>query len=388
VLTRNGRVAVNRRHYHLAGRGSVRPMDIYLGLGDGSGGPGVPGVTRSVRRVMCLLNLHSGSFDHTSQCLSEAAHLSASKELVRQVVEAEGRAVLDTQTRMLPTAWNVDDCKITDDVTRMYIGCDGVKVPMITDEEKRKRREKAVAKRKARPTDAASLPPLPRRRPGADQSYKEFKVVLHYSEDAQHSHASITRHNHRMAQVCMTRDARKLGLRRATEKIANVDGADWIRGRLEDARLNLDAIGLDFYHLAQHVHQARRLIHGEDSDVGRQWADNLLHTVKHEGVDAMTDLLHQTRAPLRGRRRAALDALLNYITPRRDMIQYPQFRQHGWQIGSGPTEAACKTLPARLKRSGMKWDPANAEALAQLTALHQNQQWQTYWNQTNQCPRN
>jgi len=150
VLTRNGRVAVNRRHYHLAGRGSVRPMDIYLGLGDGSGGPGVPAVTRSVRRVMCLLNLHSGSFDHTSQCLSEAAHLSASKELVRQVVEAEGRAVLDMQARMLPTAWNVDDCKITDDVTRMYIGCDGVKVPMITDEEKRKRRENTVAKRKAR----------------------------------------------------------------------------------------------------------------------------------------------------------------------------------------------------------------------------------------------
>ena len=26
----------------------------------------------------------------------------------------------------------------------------------------------------------------------------------------------------------------------------------------------------------------------------------------------------------------------------------------GWQIGSGPTEASCKTTTARLKRSGMR----------------------------------
>jgi len=335
-----------------------------------------------VRRTMCLLNLHAGSFDHARRCLAEAACLSASKELIRQVVEAEGKAVGQAQARMLPSAWGVSDCAITDGVTRMYIGCDGVKVPMVTDQENRKRRARAVQKRRARPTDATPLPRLPRRRPGADQAYKEFKVVLHYSEDGEHSHASITRHDHRMAQVLMSRDARKLGLRHASEKVANVDGADWIRHRLEDAGLGLDAIGLDFYHLAQHVHQARRLIHGE-SDTGRDWAGRLLHIVKHEGCDAMWNALQDTRRSLRGRRRDAIDALLRYIAPRRSMIQYPRFAQRGWQIGSGPTEAACKTLPARLKRSGMRWDSDNAEAIAQLQALHQNKQWNPYWNHAN-----
>lgn len=382
MLTRNGRVTIHRRHYHLAGRGALRPVDRGLGLGEG------PAVTRGVRQVMCLLNLHAGSFDHAARCLDEAAHLSASKELVRRVVEAEGRAVGEAQARMLPAAWGVDDCRITDQVTRMYVGCDGVKVPVVTDAEKRKRRHRVVAQRRARPADAAALPPLPRRRPGADQAYKEFKVVLHYSEDGEHSHASVTRHNHRMAQVCISRDARKLGLRRATERIANVDGADWIRGRLEDAKLGLDAIGLDFYHLAEHVHQARRRVFGEDNDAGRDWAGKVLHTVKHEGDEAMWDLLQQTRATLPDQHRKAIDALLGYIAPRRDMIQYPRFRERGWQIGSGPTEAACKTLPARLKRSGMRWDPAHAEALAQLTALHQNHQWQTHWQLQHTCPEN
>jgi len=104
VLTRNGRVTVHRRHDHLADRGVVRPVDRWLGLGVGPGVPGVagvPGVTRGVRRMMCLLNLHAGSFDHAAQCLGEAAHLRASKELVRRVVEAEGRAVGAAQARIL-----------------------------------------------------------------------------------------------------------------------------------------------------------------------------------------------------------------------------------------------------------------------------------------------
>ena len=43
---------------------------------------------------------------------------------------------------------------------------------------------------------------------------------------------------------------------------------------------------------------------------------------------------------------------MNYVSKRRDMIKYPEFIAKGWQIGSGPTEATCKTLTARLKGSG------------------------------------
>ena len=50
-----------------------------------------------------------------------------------------------------------------------------------------------------------------------------------------------------------------------------------------------------------------------------------------------------------------------------------------WQIGSGPTEATCKTLTARLKGSGMRWDSDNAEAVMALEALYQSDQWGSYW---------
>jgi hypothetical protein len=51
----------------------------------------------------------------------------------------------------------------------------------------------------------------------------------------------------------------------------------------------------------------------------------------------------------------------------------------GWQIGSGPTEATCKTLTARLKGSGMRWDASNAEALMALEALRESGLWSAYW---------
>jgi len=70
--------------------------------------------------------------------------------------------------------------------------------------------------------------------------------------------------------------------------------------------------------------------------------------------------------------------LLNNVSERRERIRYPEFAAKGWQIGSGPTETTCKTLTARLKGSGIRWDANNTEALMGLEALYQSGQWDAY----------
>ena len=137
-------------------------------------------------------------------------------------------------------------------------------------------------------------------------------------------------------------------------------------------------MGLDFYHLSEHVHKARRAVFGE-SDAGKTWAGAALHTVKHDGYTPFWESLTQWRTPLRGRRRKAADELLHYVAKRSETIGYPEFLRKGWQIGSGPTEAMCKTTTARLKGSGMRWDGPNAEAVMGLAALEQSDQWKRYW---------
>ncbi len=48
-------------------------------------------------------------------------------------------------------------------------------------------------------------------------------------ETQSHCHVSVTRGNHEAAGRLMARDAKMVGLREADERIANVDGAPWIR---------------------------------------------------------------------------------------------------------------------------------------------------------------
>jgi hypothetical protein len=250
-------------------------------------------------------------------------------------------------------------------------------VPLVTAGEKQKRRQKIKEERRRR---GKKCRPLPAARPGADQKYKEFKIVAYYDETQAHRLVAGTKGDCTQAGRLMRRQAARIHLDQAEEKVGNVDGSPWIRNQVERQSLPLDALGLDFYHLSENVHKARRVVYGEDDAAGKTWAGEVLHQFKHEGYDATWEQLVAWRGAVRGKaKRQAADTLLGYVSERHDMIRYPEFTEKGWQIGSGPTEATCKTLTARLKGSGKRWDAGNAEAVMALEALAQSGLWKEYW---------
>ena len=259
--------------------------------------------------------------------------------------------------------------------TRVYVSCDGVKVPLVTDQEKKKRRQKV---RERRRRCGRKSRPLARAKPGADNAWKEFRLVAHYDETQSHCHVSVTRGNHEAAGRLMARDAKSVGLHDADERIANVDGAPWIRAQLE-LHGTVDHIGLDFYHLSEYVHAARRDVFAEDEADDSAWADEMLHKLKHEGYSAAWQMALDCRSKASRSSRATVDRLLGYMSERREMIRYPQFLARGWQIGSGPIEAQCKTATSRVKGSAKRWDGANAEAVMALACLDNSRLWQNYW---------
>jgi hypothetical protein len=343
--------------------------------------------------LVCRLNQGSRNFDKAAANLGRAAHVHLSGEFLRQIVEAEGRAVQAAQQAgTLAIAWTAADCRVPGGdpaadgdaaaarlgpATRAYLGMDGVKVPLVTEAEKQARRQKVKQKRRRR---GRKCRPLPRAKRGADQRYKEFKIVTYYDEGQEHRHVAVTAGDHQVAGGLMRRDAAHIALDRADDKVAVVDGADWIRKQIERQSLPLDAVGLDFYHLADNVHKARRVVYGEEEPAGLEWAAGVLHVAKHEGFEALRDELVAWKGRLRSRRkRQAAGQLLGYVTDRRAMILYPEFVAAGRQIGSGPTESMCKATTQRLKGSGMRWDGDNAEAVMALEALDQSGEWEQYW---------
>jgi hypothetical protein len=369
VLTINGRVRLLRRRWHSPGEGTTTPLDEWLDTLEST-------ISLGVREMACRLNGDGKNFDKAAANLARTAQVKVSGETLRVLVEAEGKRVLQAQrSGQLPLDWSAADCKTKEKTTRIYVGSDGVMVPLVTDTEKTSRRQKTKEKRRRRGKKAQPLPP---RKLGADQHYKEFKIVAYYDETQDHRLVSGTRGDCEAAGRLMRREAGRIQMDRADEKVGNVDGSPWIRNQVERQSLPLDALGLDFYHLSENVHKARREVFGADDEGGKQWAGKLLHVFKHDGYEAAWKQLLEWRVTLK-RGRPAADRLVNYVSERREMIRYPEFQAKGWQIGSGPTEATCKTLTARLKGSGMRWDSDNAEAIMALEALTQSDQWDLYW---------
>jgi hypothetical protein len=361
-------------------RSSQTPVDKLLDAAEAT-------VSRGVRKLCCLLNADAASFQRAAGNLLCTTGVRIGTELLRQVVEQEGQRMLRcADLGTLCPAWGANDCKRQNQTpsgeacSRQYLGCDGFTVRLITHAEKKLRRIKVRRKRRRCRTRHHELKPLSRIKPGADQAFKEFKLVTIYDEQAEHRLVSVTRKDHHAAGHLMRRDAGRCGFFDAEQKLAVIDGGPWIINQIKRQSLPVTAVCLDFYHLAENVHKARRCCFGEEDPTGVAWARRVLHTAKHQGYANLLEELTQWRAALRSpTKRRAAELLINYVTDRREMILYPQFLNAGWQIGSGPTESQCKQVPRRVKGRGKRWDAKNAEAIMTLEAMTQSNLSDQYW---------
>lgn len=373
LLTVNGRLHLRRVRWHCSEAGCETPLDRLVDATEQA-------ISQGVREMACRLNRGATSFAMTAENLQRAAHLSVSRETLRQLIEQEGRRVLEAQRRgQVDPGWTAADCRAPEGATRVYVGCDGVMVPLVTEAEKQKRRQKVKDQRRKR---GRKCRPLPRPKCGADQSFKEFKLAVLYDEPQQHRYVAGTSGDHSAAGRLLCRMASEVELTTAEQRIANVDGAPWIKNELELHGL-VDFIGLDYYHLRDYVQRTRLAVYGEQDPAGAAWREEVMGRFYEQGYRPAWEQLVAWRGRLRGAKRAAADKLLTYIEERQSMLRYPEFRRRGWQIGSGPTEAQCKSATQRLKGRGRRWDRPNAEALMALDCLDNSHAWQHYWETSN-----
>ena len=358
---------MRRTVYWSSDRGTVVPVDQWLGIAEQRFSPGV-------REMCCREALHC-SFEVASDTLQRTAQIWISGPTVRAIAERQGRWVLAAQqTGTLGPSFTAAEC--TQDT--MITGTDGVMIPMVTDVQKRKRRATESAKRvqeKRRSTAQAGRP-----KTGSDGDFKEFKVLSFYDPDKSHCQVVATAGNHEVLGSLMRREGGRLGLGRAAIKYAVTDGADWIARQYRQQLPMLDEHILDYYHLRENVIKASHVLYGECTPKARAWEEDMMGSVWEHGSLVM---LHRLDPYLRrhrnGPKKEALRSLREYVGKRVAMTDYPSFRRLGYDCGSGPTESLCGTLANRLKGSGMRWDQENAESIMGLAAIYHSGLWQTYW---------
>ena len=329
-----------------------------------------------VREMACRAGIDKG-FVPASENLARLAQVSISHSALRELVEREGtRATVAIRSGQYGPDWTSADCSDQTVIT----GADGVMVPMVTEEQKQKRRATDAARRQGKGRKHGRRKGRPKS--GSDGQYKEFKIVSFYDLDKSHKYAVGTAGNHEVLGSMMRREGMKIQIDQAREKYSVSDGADWIAKQYGVQLPMLDENILDYYHLRDHMIDAGHALYGKGTAKATAWRKEMMGVVWQQGSLVLLDRLgHYVRRHSDGPKREALDSLRQYVGKRVAMTDYPSFRAAGYDCGSGPTESFCGTLTLRLKGRGMHWDKDNAQSMMALASLYYSNLWDNYWAQ-------
>ncbi len=142
---------------------------------------------------------------------------------------------------------------------------------------------------------------------------------------------------------------------------------------------------VDYYHASQRLWVMAEALFGA-GQASWSWARKMQKLLLKPG--GVGRVLHSAAAlrgrwQLRGKRLSDFRRAYKYLQSRRQRLRYAGYRRVGLPIGSGVTEAACKTVyTQRLKLSGMRWQKAGAQTILTLRVILLSGVWERVYERT------
>ena len=137
---------------------------------------------------------------------------------------------------------------------------------------------------------------------------------------------------------------------------------------------------IDFFHASDHLSDALEAAYGKGTTQAKAQHKKYRTILRDEegGVEKVIRVLNYLKK--KHPRRAKLATELNYFRNNRHRMQYAAARANHLPIGSGVTEAACKTLVTqRLKCSGMRWKTKGGQGVLTIRGLIQSNRFDSGW---------
>jgi hypothetical protein len=151
------------------------------------------------------------------------------------------------------------------------------------------------------------------------------------------------------------------------------DGAKWIWNWAEDNYPGAIHI-LDVYHAKEKLVIFARHQFGEDAE-RKCWINKQCQRLMNDEAEEVMNQVRSCRAKSK-EASMAKQKLLDYYTEHDDLMQYKTYRDAGLLIGSGPIEAAHRSvIQQRMKLSGQKWTVKGAQAIANLRCYRCSRAW-------------
>jgi hypothetical protein len=138
---------------------------------------------------------------------------------------------------------------------------------------------------------------------------------------------------------------------------------------------------LDFYHVCGYIGKMADALFGPQTPAAARWFARMRRWLRDRPQGAAqvlrSAMQHLERRPMTKAQRAEFWKAYRYLRCHRRLMDYPGYRRRGLPIGSGVTEAACKTVfTQRFKRSGMRWQGASGQVILDLRTIHLSGIWE------------
>lgn len=167
--------------------------------------------------------------------------------------------------------------------------------------------------------------------------------------------------------------------------------ADGAKSNWEFLKVHTSKQLIDFYHVTEYLAKvAEAVCPRKTGKPERQaWLAERCHQLKHEHGSAqkiLSELKTFTKKRLRKELQENLSNTITYFENNHHMMNYADHVKKKLPIGSGVTEAACKTLiKQRLCQSGMRWKRKGMKVVLSLRQLVQTgNRWTQFWEKINQ----
>jgi hypothetical protein len=358
-----GDLTLERAYYHCAAcaRGFC-PRDRALGVADTALSPAV---TRMVGLTAAIV-----SFAESHELLRELAGVPVTSKQVERRAEALGREISADERALVDPARPA--------APTLYLGLDGTGVPM----------------------RAAELAGRPGKQPDGKAKTREVKLVTIWTAEGRDDEGTPVRdagsvtYSAAIESVAtrdtdeapaefaqrVDREARRRGFAQAPRPAVLGDGATWI-WNLADEQFPGAIQIVDLFHAKQKLSDVAKDVYGAQSALCAQWAARRHDELDQGKLDALLAALGVHAATNDEARKA-----VEYVTRNRARLGYPEFRAQGLCTSTGVVEAGCKVaIGTRLKRAGMHWTVAGADAIIALRCCKLSGRFEDFWERRSQA---
>jgi hypothetical protein len=350
VLTVHGEMSIQRAYYYCGRcKQSFLPYDDVLGL--------VDEISPGLMPLVCLAGTLLPFADAAEDILQRFAGVRLSASTVLRCTEGAGERLRAQQKegRMVQPMQAEPKWTASRDAGQptAYVGLDAFSVPM-----------QGVQASKA--------------------EHRMLYTALLYTPQKEHTRYLVDFELDALAEQVRSQ-ARAVGVEQVSDLIAVTDGGNGLEEALQRHLAEDLTTILDWYHAAEHLGDFAKVCHASDEGRRWQWQHEATSILYEQGGEALLTYLHALELPpsTSAEIREELRKLIGYFENNRHRTDYPTYRNNGWDIGSGPTEAGCKIIGERLKGSGMRWVEDGAATVAALRALYVSggKLWDGFWAQ-------